>query len=407
MQQFHEQRGVSSPLPVSPPAAAGSKLAGSSGGRQAADVRVAAGSPPRTAAPAAAKTAAASERSGGGGGCDSAAASPRSREHRHTTEHADAAYTLPEHAQVAALLGQPVYDLSLSAGPGSPAASGSKARRSPFAGELVHHSHPPGPQLTMARSSSHPQAVPASPRAPPAVLAEALAQMPCLSRVSVSSSIGHWLSDDEEEEEERDECLTKQQQQQLEGESGVEPGSGTLRSHSSPSAAVFSSLPFSVRNDPLLRVIPKYCECWCGGRGWLLGCTVDLVLEAGGRCSFQSPAGPVLIATHPSTARSSPRSTASTAPPNRRPPRMPQTACGSMATGASFWSWKTWRGRTAIPASWTSRWEGRGGRVRGVGKVRGQRWLRGAGGTRACRSAGWYGMRTADACGSALPAAAK
>ena len=194
-----------------------------------------------------------------------APASPRLREHRHTTEHAEEAYTLPEHAQAAALLGQPVYDRSLNECPVAVGGTG-LPRPSPFSASPHQPSHPgslaseqqqhqageqPGGSLLQAsgRSSSVPLVVPASPRgaAAAAALADGLAQLSGLGSPAGSAAGGslgascaaHWLHDEEAAAE------------ALRREVAVHGNS------------VFSTLPFSVRNAPLLRVIPKYCE-WHG-----------------------------------------------------------------------------------------------------------------------------------------------
>jgi 1D-myo-inositol-tetrakisphosphate 5-kinase/inositol-polyphosphate multikinase len=199
-----------------------------------------------------------------------APASPRLREHRHTTEHAEEAYTLPEHAQAAALLGQPVYDRSLNVSPVVVGGSG-MPRPSPFSTSPQHSGHfgslfseqqqqaqqqaqqqqqqqqqQPGISLLVAggRSTSLPLAVPASPRgaAAAAALADGLAQLSGLGSPAASvaggslaaSCAAHWLQD----EEAAADALRRE-----------------VAAHGS---SVFSSLPFSVRNAPLLRVIPKY-----------------------------------------------------------------------------------------------------------------------------------------------------
>lgn len=261
-QQFSQERQPDGgSAPDSPPAAASSKKAAAVG--SGADVYVQAGSlPPQPASAAAAAPAA-----GPGGGGSAAAASPGAREHRHTTEHAGEAYSLPEHAQAAALLGQPVYDLSLSSAlpavPAEPVPSSAKPHRTPFMSDLLHHSHPPGPQELLqgvgsagpaTRAGSEPLPSPGS-GAQSASLAEALAQLPGMSPASAGSCAAHWLSDEEE-----DDAWRQQGAERSEGGFG-----GGGRSVCGIPAAVYRSLPFSVRNAPLLRVIPKYCESsvWC------------------------------------------------------------------------------------------------------------------------------------------------
>ena len=371
MQQFSSQRQPdggsprSSP-PSSPPSspaapAASSKQAAAAGCRE---VHVSAGSPKQPQSPfAAASVASAAQPGGSGGGCcgGSGAASPRTREHRHTTEHADEAYRLPEHAQAAALLGQPVYDLGLSAPlaavPAEPVPSSATPHRSPFMSELLHHSHPPGPQELLQRGGSTGPATRASseplpsPGSPASGLADALAQLQGLSPASVGSSAAHWLSDDEEE------GACRQQRGADGGCKASGGGRGGGGGACGTPAAVYRALPFSVRNAPLLRMIPKYCE-------WALphaharlradGATEGLPCVAArcGRPGARRACCPPL-----SCADSLPLTAALRHPV--------QTACGSWGaarapTTARCLSWRTWRERTATPASWTSRRASRG-----------------------------------------------
>ncbi|EFN50926.1 hypothetical protein CHLNCDRAFT_141721 [Chlorella variabilis] len=145
-------------------------------------------------------------------------------EHRHMIESPREAYTLPEHAQAAALLGQPAFDRGLSVG------SNSRPPRSPFMSGLLHHSHPPGPQEQQRAAAA---AVPSagSVDGDSGALAAALARMSGLGTVPTVSSEVHWLH----------------------GE-----GQATSSSSNGGSSANFATLPFSVRNAPLLHVIPKY-----------------------------------------------------------------------------------------------------------------------------------------------------
>ncbi|KAL4424338.1 hypothetical protein ABPG75_001639 [Micractinium tetrahymenae] len=176
-------------------------------------------------------------------------------QHPHTTASAEEAYTQPEHAQVAALLGQPVYDLDLSglhvsghAGgadgrrPGSPAAapavvpSSSKPHRSPFMSDLLHHTHPPGPQER--RGSAAEGQPPAAHSSGSATAAAgqaggaASAPLPGCAGPSGRSSEACWVPEEDE--------------------------AAAWEAAAQGGGAAFGSLPFSVRNAPLLRVIPKY-----------------------------------------------------------------------------------------------------------------------------------------------------
>ena len=134
---------------------------------------------------------------------------------------------------MAALLGQPVHDISLGR-----LDSASKPPRSPFTSGLLHHNHPAGPHellqgrqhastLPAGRSGSLPADAPTSPRGGAAAMA-ALGD----ARAPAEAA---WLHDEAE---------AAQQAQR-----DAQHGSGGL-----------SALPFAVRNAPLLRVIPKYCE---------------------------------------------------------------------------------------------------------------------------------------------------
>lgn len=172
---------------------------------------------------------------------------------------AEEAYTRPEHAQVAALLGQPVYDPALgglhtrqqpgcAAGrlQGTPAVtlavvpSSSKPHRSPFMSDLLHHAHPPGPQEACGSAAGGEQACVrggSGGAAGPAGSGGAAALPGCAGAL-VHSGEAFWVPEEE-------------------GEEALEAAAGGA-------ADAFSSLPFSVRNAPLLRVIPKYCECSSG-----------------------------------------------------------------------------------------------------------------------------------------------
>lgn len=162
-------------------------------------------------------------------------------EHRHMIESPREAYTLPEHAQAAALLGQPAFDRGLSVG------SNSRPPRSPFMSGLLHHSHPPGPQEQQRAAAA---AVPSagSVDGDSGALAAALARMSGLGTVPTVSSEVHWLH----------------------GE-----GQATSSSSNGGSSANFATLPFSVRNAPLLHVIPKYCEC--RGLGMVGFCRIVII----------------------------------------------------------------------------------------------------------------------------------
>ncbi|KAL4431979.1 hypothetical protein ABPG77_000246 [Micractinium sp. CCAP 211/92] len=175
----------------------------------------------------------------------------------HTTASAEEAYSQPKHAQVAALLGQPVYDPALSglhastragstgvclpSGPGAVPTvvpSSSKPHRSPFMSDLLHHTHPPGPQEQSSSSAARgaQRSVPGSGGA--AAMGGTAGSASPASLSGCSEPSGHrgesfWVSQEEEAAA-------------LE----VAAQAGT------PGA--FCSLPFSVRNAPLLRVIPKY-----------------------------------------------------------------------------------------------------------------------------------------------------
>lgn len=172
-------------------------------------------------APAAAAAAAGGERDGHHG------------QHGHGGQGPLGAHThtLAEHAQAAALLGQPFFVRALSVG------SDSMPFRSPFVSELLHHSHQPPPS-----EAGDDPAAPVAPTPPGSAagspergaLAGALAQADQAADTPAGSSEAIWLRDGEREGGSR----------------------GDL-----------SGLPFSVRNAPLLRVIPKFCEWGTAGKG--------------------------------------------------------------------------------------------------------------------------------------------
>lgn len=190
----------------------------------------------------------------------------------HTTASTEEAYSQAKHAQVAALLGQPVYDPALSglhasgragstgvclpSGPGAVPTvvpSSSKPHRSPFMSDLLHHTHPPGPQEQSSSAASGAQRSVFGSCAAAALGGTAGSASPA-SLSGCSEPSGHrgesfWVSQEEEAAA-------------LE----VAAQAGT------PGA--FCSLPFSVRNAPLLRVIPKYCECRAARAGAVL-CTLQ------------------------------------------------------------------------------------------------------------------------------------
>jgi hypothetical protein len=171
------------------------------------------------------------------------------------------AHTAPEHAQAAGLLGQPVFDPELS-----PRPSSSNPQRSPFVSQLLYHSHhlagphekqqkqkPPLPpvrgsaaangssgsssssrSLILTSGGSGPRAAAADAEAE-AALADALAS---LGTASPPSSSGAGAGGQPR----------PQSQRQL------------LPSSSSKNRRLYAALPFSARNAPLLRVIPRYCE---------------------------------------------------------------------------------------------------------------------------------------------------
>lgn len=238
-----------------------------------------------------------------------APASPRLREHRHTTEHAEEAYTLPEHAQAAALLGQPVYDRSLNVGPVVVGGGSGLPHPSPFSASPPQHVHlsslfqaqqqqqprqqgqeqqqqqeQPGVSSLLAggRCTSLPLAVPASPRGAgaAAALADGLAQLSGLGSPAGSvtggalaaSCAAHWLQDEEAAAE------------------------ALRREVATHGRSVFASLPFSVRNAPLLRVIPKYCE-WQELWGW--ACIAWVAGQQGRNSCVSTEASPVWSCSHP------------------------------------------------------------------------------------------------------------
>ena len=192
---------------------------------------------------------------------------------------AAAAHTPPEHGQAAALLGQPVYDRSLLAPPpgtppasspveiplasprrGSPTAllgpplvvrSSSVPHRSPFMSELLHHAHPPGPQEAAAAAPR--RATAEAPAAPEVPLPVALARPGVTGAAAVRPGLGRGLP-------------------RL-GSAPAGPASEAYwvpeETEAAAAAAALAKLPFSVRNAPLLRVMPKYCECLGWGAGGL------------------------------------------------------------------------------------------------------------------------------------------
>jgi hypothetical protein len=238
------------------------------------------------------------------------------------------AYSLPEHAQVAALLGQPTSGC-LSVG------SNSKPFRSPFVSELLHHSHPPGPLEAQQKQAGNLAA------ASGMLVADALA----LQRVAPAPSASNetfWLRDD---------------------------GHGGAGGNGSGSYSAISRLPFSIRNAPLLRMIPKYCECWLSSAPLLQSVALSLI--------------PVLVICAPeATVASGVMHACSCVAALPQPSAWCQTQglyalahlslkttrCAHHITAASHhcslqtvllrtmssgrcWNWRTWRGRTATPAS--------------------------------------------------------
>jgi hypothetical protein len=208
---------------------------------------------------------------GSGGRTEQQQGQPDHAQHgRSTAQHAVDQYTQPQHAEVAALLGQPVYDPVLAL-----EASGAGMRRATSGPALssIQEAAPSGVGVAGGSGVAGRGAV------TPDLLAEKLWQ----HKLSVETRrrAGGVVVDKEAGGawpiaygQGWRRATSQREDMAVEGERGE--GEADVRG--------FWEMPFVLRNAPLLRVIPKFCECRIAvdTRGVVCECCVCVFLWGGG-----------------------------------------------------------------------------------------------------------------------------